>query len=120
LGHNAPLGAAKPPTTGQAAQQSEVPKTEAAAKFGDDGRLHPHPKADLPKNLTAQVQHVAPLPTGLYRLTLDNGQVWSTTQADSSLAFKANDMVTISRLLLGGYEISLAGHNTSVSATRMK
>jgi hypothetical protein len=53
-------------------------------------------------------------------LALDNGQVWSTTQADSSLAFKANDMVTISRLLLGGYEISLAGHNTSVSATRMK
>jgi len=118
LGHNAALGAAKPPTTGQAAQQSGVPKTEAAAKFGDDGRLHPHPKADLPKNLTAQVQQVTPLPTGLYRLTLDNGQVWSTTQADSSLAFKANDMVTISRLLLGGYEISLAGHNTSVSAAR--
>jgi hypothetical protein len=114
--YDAALGAAKPPP----APQSGVVKTDPQAKFGDDGRLHPHPKADLPKNFTAQVQQVTPLPTGLYRLTLDNGQVWSTTQADSGLAFKANDMVTISRLLLGGYEISLAGHTTSVSATRMK
>src|SRR5258708_36710314 len=64
LGHNAALGAAKPPTTEQTAQQPAVPKTEAAAKFGDDGRLHPHPKADLPKSLPAQVQQATPLPTG--------------------------------------------------------
>jgi hypothetical protein len=117
--YDAALGAAKPP----AAQQSGVVKTDdahAQAKFGDDGRLHPQAKSDLPKNLTAQVQQVAPLANGLYRLALDNGQVWRTSQADSSLAFKANDMVTISRLVLGGYEISLAGHNTSVNATRIK
>jgi hypothetical protein len=119
------LGAAKPPSV----QQSGGVKTDdaqaqtraqAQAKFGDDGRLHPHAKADTPKNLTAQVQQVTPLPDGLYRLALDNGQVWRTSQADSSLAFKANDMVTISRLMLGGYEISLAGHNASVNATRIK
>src|ERR1700692_1691995 len=82
LGHNAALGAAKPPTTGQTVQQSDVAKTEAPAKFGDDGRLHPHANTDLPKTLTAQVQQVTPLPTGLYRLALDNGQIWNTTQAD--------------------------------------
>jgi hypothetical protein len=76
----------------------------------------PHP----PKNLSAQVREVMLLPAGLYRLTLDNGQVWDTTEADSALAFKANDAVTISRRVLGGYEIFLAGHNTSVSATRKK
>jgi hypothetical protein len=117
--YDAALGAAKPP----AAPQSGVVKTDPAqaqAKFGDDGRLHAHAKADLPKNLTAQVQQVTPLADGLYRLALDNGQVWRTSQADSSLAFKANDMVTISRLVLGGYEISLAGHTTSVNATRIK
>jgi hypothetical protein len=75
-------------------------------------------KPTVPKNLSAQVREVTILATGLYRLTLDNGQVWDTTQADSALAFKANDAVTISRRVLGGYEISLAGHNTSVSATR--
>jgi hypothetical protein len=118
FGHNAALGVgmAKPP----AAQQSGVAKTETAAKFGDNGQLHPESKADLPKNLTAQVQQVTPLPTGLYRLALDNGQIWRTTEADLALAFKANDMVTISRRVLGGYEISLAGHSTSVNATRVK
>jgi hypothetical protein len=116
LGHNAASSAAKPP----AAQQSGVSKTETSAKFGDNGQLHPESKADLPKNLTAQVQQVTPLPTGLYRLALDNGQIWRTTEADLALAFKVNDMVTISRRVLGGYEISLAGHSTSVNATRVK
>jgi hypothetical protein len=109
-------GGAKPST----AQQPEVDKTDAQARFGDNGQIHPEAKAALPKNLTAQVQQVTSLPSGLYRLTLDNGQVWRTTQADWALAFKANDTVTISRMLLGGYDISLAGQNKSVSARRIK
>jgi hypothetical protein len=107
-------GAAKP----QSAPPSDGVTTDAQGKFGDDGRFHTESKSSLPKNLTVQVREVTILPPGLYRLTLDNGQVWDTTQADSALAFKANDAVTISRRVFGGYEISLAGHNTSVSATR--
>jgi hypothetical protein len=114
--YDAALGVAKPPT----AQQSGVGKTDAQAKFGDNGQLHPDPKADLPKNLTVQVQQVTPLPNGLYRLTLDNEQVWRTTEANWAIAFKANDTVTISRMVLGGHEISLAGHTPSVSAKRIK
>ena len=106
--------AAKP----QSAPPAETVGTEPQAKFGDDGRLHTVAKTPVPKSLSAQVREVALLPAGLYRLTLDNGQVWDTTQADSALAFKANDAVTISRGLLGSYKISLAGHNTSVSAAR--
>jgi hypothetical protein len=115
--YDAALGVAKSPP----AQQSGVGKTDAQAKFGDNGQLHTdHPKADLPKNLTARVQQVMSLPNGLYRLTLDNGQVWRTTQADWALTLQSNDAVTISRKVLGGYEISLAGHAPSVSATRIK
>jgi hypothetical protein len=102
---------AKPPSPG---------KTDAQAKFGDNGALHPEPKADLPKTLTAQVQQVGPLPNGLYRLTLDNGQVWHTTESDMALAFKANDKVVISRGALGSYHITLAGHATSVSVKRVQ
>ena len=105
-------GAAKPQPP------SDAVRTDVQGKFGDDGRFHTESKPTLPKNLSAQVREVAILPAGLYRLTLDNGQVWDTTQADSALAFKANDAVTISRRVFGGYDISLAGHNTSVSATR--
>jgi hypothetical protein len=106
--------AAKP----QSAPPAQTVSTEPQAKFGDDGRLHTVAKTPLPKNLSAQVREVALLPAGLYRLTLDNGQVWDTTQADSALAFKANDAITISRGLLGSYQISMSGHNTSVSAAR--
>jgi hypothetical protein len=63
---------------------------------------------------------VTSLAYGQYRLTLENGQVWRTTEQDLALEFKANDMVTITRRVLGGYEISLAGRNASVNATRMK
>lgn len=113
--YDAALGAVKAPVTQTGGAAPRVNQPE----FGDDGRLHPHAK-DLPKEVTAELLQAAPLPNGLYRLTLNNGQVWSTTQADSSLAFKANDTVTISRLMLGGYEISLSGHTTSVSAIRTK
>jgi hypothetical protein len=92
--------------------------TETLAKYGDDGRLHTEAKPSLPKSLSAQVREVTLLPAGLYRLVLDNGQVWDTTQATLAFAFKANDAVTISRGLLGSHQISLAGHNTSVSVIR--
>jgi hypothetical protein len=113
--YDAAFGVAKSPT----AQQPGVRKTDAEAKFGDNGQIHSNRKADLPKNLNAQVEQVTPLPTGLYRLTLDNGQVWRTTQADWALVFKANDTITITRMVLGGYEISLAGKNRTVSARRI-
>jgi hypothetical protein len=119
--YDAAMGIAKPAPG--AAVKSPAPTPDDSrnqAKFGDDGRLHTDPKPALPKSLTAQVRAVAPLADGLYRLTLDNGQVWDTTQADSALVFKINDGVIISRGLLGSYRISLAGHTTSVSASRKK
>lgn len=88
------------------------------ATFGDDGHLHSKAEAPLPKNLSAHVRGVIRLPAGLYRLTLDNGQVWDTTQADSALAFNTDDAVVITRGWLGSYQISLAGHNTTVSVAR--
>jgi hypothetical protein len=106
--------AAKP----QSAPPTSAAGAESQAKFGDDGRLHTQAKTSLPKTLSAQVRAVTPLPDGLYRLALDNGQVWDTTQAASALVFKANDAVTITRGLLGSHQISLAGHNTSVSVVR--
>jgi hypothetical protein len=100
-----------------------LPPAQAAAadnqaKFGDDGRFHSEAKPDIPKNLSAQVRAVTLLPASLYRLALDNGQVWDTTQTDSALVFKSDDAVIITRGWLGSFQISLAGHNTSVSATR--
>jgi len=114
--YDAAFGVSRPP----AAEKSGVGKTEPSAKFGDSGRLHPDAQTDLPKSITVQVQRATPLAHGLYQLTLDNGQVWRTTDGDSAIEFKANDMVTISRRVMGGYEVSSTGRNASVNATRIK
>jgi hypothetical protein len=117
--YDAAFGVSKPPT----AEQPGVGKTKSPAtlgNFGDNGQLHPNSQADLPKSMTMQVQQVTPLAHGLYRLTLENGQVWRTTQADSALEFKAKDRVIISRRVMGGYKVSLMGRNASVSAIRIK
>jgi hypothetical protein len=81
------------------------------AAVGAEARAKP----ELPKEFSAHVREVTPLPAGLYRLALDNGQVWETTQSTSALVFKENDAVTITRGSLGSHHISLAGHNTSVT-----
>ena len=114
--YDAAFGVSKPPTAGQPG----VGKPEPLARFGDNGALHPESRTELPKSMTVHVQQVTPLPYGLYRLTLENGQVWRTTRGDSALEFKANDTVTISRRVMGGYEVSLTGRNASVDATRIK
>jgi hypothetical protein len=110
-------GAAKPQPAPPVAGVGAV-GAQAQANFGDDGRLHTEAKPSVPKTMSAKVREVSPLPAGLYRLVLDNGQVWDTTQAASALVFKVNDAITISRGLLGSHQISLAGHNTSVSVIR--
>jgi hypothetical protein len=112
------MGRSSSPAKPQSAAPATAVGAEPLAKFGDDGRLHTEAKTSVPKTMSAKVQEVTLLPAGLYRLVLDNGQVWDTTQAASALVFKANDAVTISRGLLGSHQISLAGHNTSVGVIR--
>lgn len=92
------------------------------ARFGDTGQLPSEVAAreDLPKSVTAAVQAATPLAEGLYRLSLDNGQVWQTRRADWAMHFQSSDTVTISRMPLGGYEISIAGSARSVGVKRIK
>lgn len=90
--------------------------------FGDNGQL-PASRAiskALPKAVTATIQAVAKLQGGLFRLTLDNGQIWQTVEADWALEFTSSDHVTISRMSLGGYQISRAGSARSVGARRVQ
>ena len=56
----------------------------------------------------------------MYRLTMENGQVWETKQADWTLDFKSGDAVTISRMMFDSYQISLTGRGTSVGVKRLQ
>jgi hypothetical protein len=66
------------------------------------------------------VVNAAPVGQGLYRLTLDNGQIWQTTQADWAVDFDSRSSVTISRMLLGNYLISRTGQARTVSVKRIQ
>jgi hypothetical protein len=92
------------------------------AQFGDNEHLQKQraPKVELPKSLELTVKSVQPLSLGLYRLTLENGQIWETRQAEWSLAFKASDVITISRLPLGGYQVSMKGNPHSLGVKRIQ
>jgi len=117
--YDAALGVAKPPK----AQRSDLNKADAQAQFGDNGQLHRDlkSKTDLPKTVTSTVHQVASLAYGLYRLTLDNGETWQTVEAaDWTMEFKAGEPVIISRVALGGYQISLPGYRQSVGAKRIR
>ena len=115
---------ATPPDRPQASQTplpaSGIAAPDAVDKFGDYGQLargH-QAKSEVPKRVTAQITTLSTLPNGLFRFTLDNQQTWQTMQADWALDFKAGDRVLITRLPLGGYQVSVAGYNRSVSAKR--
>jgi hypothetical protein len=92
------------------------------AQFGDNGQLalQHKAKAKLPKKLELKAQSVVPVGQGLYRLTLENGQIWQTRQADWALEFKSGDKIVISRMALDSYQISLAGQGRSVSVRRIQ
>lgn len=90
-------------------------------RFGDNGQLKHdrEAKADLPKSLTGQISHLTRLHNGRYRMTLDNEQQWETTQADWAVVFNPGDRVKITRLLLGGYQVSLDSDSRSVNVRRL-
>jgi len=66
------------------------------------------------------VLDAVPLGQGLYRLTLDNGQIWQTTQADWAVDFYPRNSVTISHMLFDSYLISRTGQGRSVSVKRIQ
>ena len=110
------------PGVPQSAQGAPPPAVAKAPEdsFGDTGNLRGSQKPVSPKRLTATVLNVVPLGQGLYRLTLDNGQNWQTTQADGALDFHPSSRVTISRMTFGNYLISFAGQGRTVSVKRIQ
>lgn len=93
-----------------------------AAQFGDKGQLplERRQRAVVPKRLDARIRDVAPLAQGMVRLTLDNGQIWDTRESDWALDFQKGAWVTISRMVLDNYQVSLRGQGRSVGATRIQ
>lgn len=69
--------------------------------------------------ITAKVTAVRESSSGRLSLTLDNGQVWTQSEA-KALRVKAGDRVTIETGLFGSYNLSVTGRNGLFKVNRLR
>jgi hypothetical protein len=69
--------------------------------------------------ITAKVTAVRESSSGRLSLTLDNGQVWTQSEA-KALRVKAGDRVTIETGLFGSYNLSITGRNGLFKVNRLR
>jgi hypothetical protein len=111
-----PVAAAPPPVA--------APVAPPAPALGDESvRRKNQERADAaPTTLTATVSAMKELRPDVFRLTLDNGQVWDQTESESLFSVKVGDSVRIDRGKMGGYQMARVGNGRSgwVRVTRVK
>ncbi|MGC9954303.1 MAG: hypothetical protein ABSD21_08495 [Rhizomicrobium sp.] len=74
-------------------------------------------------HITATVSDFAYNPFGRFIVFLDNGQIWQQLQGDTDQAHFSKhqkDQVTISRGLIGSYNLEIVGHNSLYKVKRIK
>ena len=114
-------GASRPAGGDSGAPGMPGANDHVTAEFGDRGQLHKdsEARASVPKRVDFKVSGVQNLRGGLFRLTMENGQVWVTREADWALDFKIGDEVTIQRMIAGGFRVSHKGQARNVTVARI-
>jgi hypothetical protein len=102
-----------------------APASTGIDEFGADGikRSDSERKADsAPRSMTAAVTEARESRPNVFRVTLDNGQVWQQMDMDSLFTVRAGDTVQIERGRLGGYRMARTGRGGSnwVRVNRVK
>jgi hypothetical protein len=108
---NLPLNAAPvPPVASRPAPPAALPPPPAAARAP---AAEPPPPVYLVTKASSQYD-------GTYRLTLENGEVWETRDADLAVSFKSGDRVTILKPLLGSWQITTLDRKVTAGARRVR
>lgn len=95
-------------------------------QFGAEQLPRASNPASAPENdsITAMVNQLSLTPFGRFVLALDNGQIWRQLDADSARFVpsgnSASASVTISRGLLGSYNLQFVGQNALYKVRRVK
>ena len=107
------------------AEVVEAGKQEAQAGFGlirprDSSRESRHAlETAVPERLESRVIHVDPGRSGQRTVTLENGQIWTQTEAHSSGNVQVGDVVQVRKGALGAYQlVTAAGVHLRVRRTR--
>jgi hypothetical protein len=110
---------------------SDTPRaaTGTPAEFGAESVPAPKeapggpPVSEPLDQITANVTSVAFSGTGLFTVTLDNGQLWRQVKGGSGTARFSRDgheSVTISRGFIGSYNLVVAGQNMTFKVRRVQ
>lgn len=124
--NRAPAGAA--PAATPAAAPAAAPAPPAAASFGEESIRKPVKAEDRaarprePETLTAQITAIREMRPQVWRLTLDNGQVWQQMDMSGGFLPKAGNTLRIEKGRFGGYSAALMGETRStwVRVTRVQ
>ncbi|MDE2183357.1 MAG: hypothetical protein KGJ78_10085 [Alphaproteobacteria bacterium] len=104
-------------------------KQTTPAQFGSESLQQPAPPPNAPPaeqpldSISAEVSDVAFNPVGRFTVFLANGQIWQQLQGDTGVARfskKKKDTVTISRGLLGSYNLSINDKSEIYKVRRLK
>jgi hypothetical protein len=120
----APAVTAPAPTVIPAPVATPPPVTPAAG-FGAESvrRTGEQLQAEAPpRSLTAAVNGVREMRPNVYRMTLENGQVWDQMEMDITFSVQAGDTVQIERGRMGGYRMTRTNRGGSgwVRVNRLK
>jgi len=120
-----PVVAAPPVAAQSSPAPAAAPAAAPAQDFGADQlRRAPSETArdETPRTLTATVSSLRETRTSVFRVTLDNGQVWQQMDMDSLFHLQSGDVVEISRGKLGGYRMARQSRGGSgwVRVSRVK
>jgi hypothetical protein len=117
------------PTSWFGSDDEDRAQTGNPAEFGAETVRAQQPAAGEPErpapidHIKAGVATVAFNPNGRFTVTLDNGQVWKQLEGDSGIARfknKGHDVVTISRGILGSYNLVLEGQTALFKVKRVR
>lgn len=126
----APAGSAAPtagPVTAPAPAAPGVATAVAVApvqqSFGSEhlkSSVEERKRIEAPETQKAKVAAVREARPGVWRITLENDQVWQQAEADRNFFISAGDTVVIERGLLGSHHLEQEGGGRRVRVTRVK
>ena len=117
---SAAVASASPTTAAPVAVAPEYTPLEKFGFHGDPPQPKSAPQRAVPAELnsiTSVIESVAKRPLGQLSVTLENGQVWTQTEAEA-VRLKAGDTVTIKKASLGSYKLVSGSVTTVVKRVR--
>ena len=118
--------AAVAPAAAASAATVPAPAPAATSSFADESlKARDKPEKDRAaevNNMTAQISALKETRANVWRISLDNGQIWQQQDMNNGFLPKAGGTIRIERGMMGGYSMALIGESRSpwVRVTRLK